>query len=84
MRTQQESDIYQEEMTQKKQILLANLSLISSIQNFEEINFRHLSHSICSTLLWQPEPTNPPVTIDPKLSMDVKVLLIDIILPCKL
>lgn len=40
----------------QKTTLRSPWSWTSSLWNYKKINFCHLSHMVCGTLLWQPEP----------------------------
>ena len=58
-----QSSVSQGERPREKPSLPTSWLWISSLQNFEKINFYYLSHPICSILLQHPEQTNTPTSV---------------------
>ena len=60
VKTKQPSTIQEERPPQK--LTMPNLDRgLSSLQIYEKINFCHLGHTICGTLLRQPKQTKTPL-----------------------
>ena len=58
-----QSSVSQGERPREKPSLPTSWLWISSLQNFEKINFHYLSHPICSILLQHPEQTHTPTSV---------------------